>query len=222
LKKKWVLGTLHQGLDKNFSGSWGIVRFAEGVGDERLAVEVVGGVEGFVAGLFPGGDGGVELAGGDLFGGGVDEAELAGGEVVFGSAHGGAEGAAEDGAVFVEVAGAVVGVEDRAGLVVGELLEEDGGFVVFVEDAGGSVSGEPGVEAGEGVGYAGADALSFGWVGLFECGEAFAEAGCVLVGDGEDANAALRAAGFADEMCAAAAVGVGYGTVYDLDEGRHG
>jgi hypothetical protein len=50
--------------------------------------------------------------------------------------------------VFVEVAGAVVGVEDGAGLVVGELFEEDGGFVVFVEDAGGAVSGEPRVETG--------------------------------------------------------------------------
>ena len=45
------------------------------------------------------------------------------------------------------------------------------------------------------------------------------------MGDGEDADAALRAAGFADEVMAAAAVGVGYGVVYDLDEtqtGRHG
>ena len=111
-------------------------------------MEVVGGVEGFVAGCFLRGDGGVELAGGDLFGGGVDEAELAGGEVVLFGAHGWAEGAAEDGAVLVEVAGAVVEVEDGAGLVVGELFEEDGGFVVFVEDAGGEVAGEPGVEAG--------------------------------------------------------------------------
>ena len=39
-------------------------------------------------------------------------------------------------------------VEDGAGLVVGELFEEDGGFVIFVEDAGGAVAGEPGVEAG--------------------------------------------------------------------------
>ncbi len=121
---------------------------AEGVGDEGLAVEVVGGVEGFVAGFFLGGDGGVEFAGGDLFGGGVDEAELAGGEVALFGAHGWAEGAAEDGAVLVEVAGAGGGVEDGAGLVVGELFEEDGGFVVFVEDAGGEVAGEPGVEAG--------------------------------------------------------------------------
>ena len=77
----------------------------------------------------------------------MDEAEFAGGEVVFGGAHGWAEGAAEEGAVFVEVAGAVVEIEDGAGLVVGEFFEEDGGFVVFVEDAGGAVSGEPGVEA---------------------------------------------------------------------------
>ena len=63
-----------------------------------MAVEVVGAVEGFVAGFFLGGDGGVELAGGDLFGGRVDEAELAGGEVVLSGAHGWAEGAAEDGA----------------------------------------------------------------------------------------------------------------------------
>ena len=118
----------------------------------------------------------------------------------------------------------VVGVEDGAGFVVGELFEEDGGFVVFVEDAGGEVAGEPGVEAGEGVGDAGADAWGSCWVGLFEGGEAFAEAGCVFVGDGEDADAALGAAGFADEVLAAALVGVGYGGVYDLDEtatGRH-
>jgi hypothetical protein len=32
---------------------------AEGVGDEGLAVEIVGGVEGFIAGFFFGWDGGV-------------------------------------------------------------------------------------------------------------------------------------------------------------------
>ena len=194
----------------------------EGVGDEGLAVEVVGGVEGRIAGFFLGGDGGVEFAGGDLFGGGVDVAELAGGEVDFAvvacRAHGWAEGAAEDGAVLVEVAGSVVGVEDGAGLVVGELFEEDGGFVVLVEDAGGEVAGEPGVEAGEGLLDAGVDAGGFFGVGLFEGGEAFAETGCVLVGDGEDADAALGAAGMADEVGAATTVGVGYGGVYDLDE----
>jgi len=131
---------------------WGGVRFAEGVGDEGLAVEVMGGVEGFVAGFFLVGDGGVQFAGGDLFGGGVDEAEFAGCEVdlslIAGGAHGWAEGAAEDGAMFVEVAGAVIEVEGGAGLVIGEFFEEDGCFIVLVEDASGQVAREPGVEAG--------------------------------------------------------------------------
>jgi hypothetical protein len=59
--------------------------------------------------------------------------------------------------------------------------------------------------------------LSFGWVCLFKGGEAFAEAGCVLLSDGEDADAALGAAGFADEVVPAATVGVANGCVYDLD-----
>jgi hypothetical protein len=63
--------------------------------------------------------------------------------------------------------------------------------------------------------------LSFGWICLFEWGEAFAETGCVLLGDGEDADAALGAAGFADQVVAAALVGVGDCGIYDLDEGRH-
>ena len=45
-----------------------------------------------------------------------------------------------------------------------------------------------------------------------------AQAGCVFVGDGEDSDAALRAAEVADEVVAASVVGVGYGGVYDLDE----
>ena len=54
---------------------------------------------------------------------------------------------------------------------------------------------------------------------MFECGEAFAETGCVLVGYGEDADAALGAARFADEVRAAATVGIGHGGVNDLDQG---
>ena len=130
-------------------------------------MEAVRGVVCFVAGLLLRGNGGVEFAGGDLFGARVDVAEFAGGEVVLLGSHGWPKGPAEDGAVLVEVAGAVFEVEHGAGLVVGELLEEDGGFVVFVEDAGGEVAGEPGVEAGEGVGYAlrGCGRL---FLGLFE------------------------------------------------------
>ena len=191
---------------------------AEGVGDEGFAVVAGGGVVSGVAGFFLSGDGGVELAGGDLFGGGGNVAELAGGEVAFLSPHRWTKSPAEDGAVLVEVAGAVIEVEDGAGFVVGELFEEDGGFVVFAEDAGGEVAGEPGVEAGEGVGYSCADAGGFGWVLLSESFEAFAEAVGVLVANGEDADAALGASGFADEVMAAALVGVGDGGVYDLDE----
>jgi hypothetical protein len=67
------------------------------------------------------------------------------------------------------------------------------------------------------------DASCFGWVGLFQDAETFAEARCIFMGDGEDTDAALGAAGAADEMRAAAAVGVGYCGIDDLDEGlRHG
>ena len=87
-------------------------------------MEVVGAVEGLVAGFFLGGEGGVEFAGGDLFSGGVDEAELASGEVGFAvlawGAHGRAEGSAEDGAGGVEAAGAGSGVEDGTGFGVAE------------------------------------------------------------------------------------------------------
>jgi hypothetical protein len=53
---------------------------------------------------------------------------------------------------------------------------------------------------------------------LVESGEAFPEARCILMGDGEDAYAALGAAGMADELVAAAPVRVSYCGVYDLDE----
>jgi len=52
---------------------------------------------------------------------------------------------------------------------------------------------------------------------LFKGGEGFAEAEGVLLGDGEDADAALGAAGVADEVMASALVGVGHCGVYDLD-----
>ena len=37
-------------------------------------------------------------------------------------------------------------------------------------------------------------------VGLFDCGEAFAEACGVFMGDGEDADTALGTSGVADQM----------------------
>ena len=98
-------------------------------------MEIVGGVEGLVAGSFERGDRGVEFAGGNLFGGGMDVAELAGGEIGFafvsGRLHGRPECPANDGAVLIEIAGAGGGVEHGAGLVVGELFEEGGGLFVL-------------------------------------------------------------------------------------------
>jgi hypothetical protein len=67
------------------------------------------------------------------------------------------------------------------------------------------------------------DTRGAGGVGLGEGGEAFAEAGGVLLRDGEDSDAALGAAGAADEVLAAAGGGGGEGGGYDLDEvRRHG
>ena len=62
------------------------------------------------------------------------------------------------------------------------------------------------------------DACGFGWIGLLEECKAFAEACGVFVGYGEDADAALGAAGMADEVVASATVRVGDCGVYDLDE----
>ena len=60
--------------------------------------------------------------------------------------------------------------------------------------------------------------MGSGWVCLFESGQAFAKACRVFVGYGKDSNAALKAAGFADEVVTSTPVGVGNGGFYDLDE----
>ena len=113
-------------------------------------------------------------------------------------------------------------VENGAGLVVGELFEEDGGFIAFVKDARGAVAWEPGIEAGQGVRDAFVDARCFGWVCLVEGGQAFAEARCILVGNGEHTDATLGAAGSTDEVGSASMICVGNSGIYDLYKGRHG
>ena len=90
--------------------------------------------------------------------------------------------------------------------------------MVCGEDAGGDVAREAGIETGEGGGDSGVDAGGACGVGLGEGSEAIAEAGCVLLRDGEDSVAALRAAGTADEVRATAKSGGGEGGSYDLDE----
>ena len=176
-------------------------------------------VVGLVTRLFLRRDAGVKFAGGDLFGSCGDVAKLAGREVVFLRTHRWPKRPAEDGAVLVKIAGSGFKIEDRAGFVVGELFEEDGGFVVFAEDSSVQVAGEPGVEASKRVCYPTADAGGFGGVSLGEDFKAFAQAGGVFVGDGEDSDTALGATGFADQMWAATMTGIGKGGVYDLNEG---
>jgi hypothetical protein len=56
-------------------------------------------------------------------------------------------------------------------------------------------------------------------VSLGELGETVAEAVCVLLGDGEDADAALGAAGAADQVGAGTQDRRSQCGVYDLDEG---
>ncbi len=175
------------------------------------------GVEGGIAARFEAHDLGVKLAAGDFFGGCGDVAELAGGKVAFRCAHRRSEGAADDGAMLIEIAGAGGGVEDGAGFVVAEVGEEWGVFVVGCEDSGGEVAGEVWIDAGEECGDAAADAIGAGGIGLGEGGETFVETRGVLLRDGEDAMTALGAAGLAGEVRAAAAGGVGEGGVDDLD-----
>jgi len=84
----------------------------------------------------------VHLAARDFLGGRVYETELADGELAVCIADGRAECSALHGAEGVEVASARVGIEDRAGLVVGEVCE--GFFVVRPgeEQAGYGIAGK--------------------------------------------------------------------------------
>jgi len=124
--------------------------------------------------------------------------------------------------MLVEVAGAVFGIEDGAGFVVGELFEQDCSFVIFVENTGGEIAGEPGVEPGERRNHPGADAGSAGRIGLRQKFKTSTEACCILLRDGEYSNAALRTSGPADEVMAAASGSICQCGGDDLDEVGHG
>ena len=190
----------------------------ESVGDERLAVKVVRCVEGLVGSGFKVRNRGIEFAGDDLFGGGGGVAEFTGGEIAFFRARGRTEGSAEDRAVLVEVTGAGGEIENGTGFVVGELFEEFGGLLILVEGAGRSVAREPRVEACERSGDSCADSFGARGIGLGELLESIAQAGGVLLRNGEDADAALRATRTADQVRAAAESGGGESGVDDLDE----
>lgn len=160
-------------------------------------------------------------AGGDLLVGGAVEAELADAEavVIRGACRKGwAEGAAGERAGGVKIAEAGGGVEDGAGLVVGEVVEGRGAR--GIEEAGAWVAGEVRGEAGDGCAGARAEGGGAGRVGRIQVGESGAEAGRVELGDGKDADAALGASGSAFEVGAGAAGGVSDGGIDDLDELR--
>jgi hypothetical protein len=197
------------------------LRVAKCVGDDGLAVEIVRCIKGFVARGVLCGDGGVELAGGDLFSRSMDIAELACGEVAPGSAHRWAEGSADDGARFVEIAGSGRRIEDWAGFGVANgvfIGEERSFFVVFVKDAGSGVAWEEGSDASERSSYAFADRCSSVRIGVCEGLESVPKTRSVLLGDWEDSVTALGTAWATDEVRAAAQGGRCEGGVYDLDE----
>ncbi len=175
------------------------------------------GEEGFGL-LFGVEDGGVELAAGYFFGRSTVEAELADGEAVAGGDEGWAEGAAEDGTGSVEVAGLGGGVEGGAGLVVGEGVEGFESLWGGGEDSGVWVAGKGRGEAGGGGPGARADGGGASRFSEVKGVETFAQAVGVQGGDGEDAVAALRAAGAAGQPVAGAVDGVGEGAINDLDE----
>ena len=99
-----------------------------------------------------------------------------------------------DGTCGVEVAGSGDGIENGTGFVVGEVVK--GGFVMLFgeEDAGGGVAGEVARETGAGGLSTDADVAG-------EIGRGGVEGGAEVFGvelrDGEDADAALVAAGLA-------------------------
>lgn len=184
-----------KGLDIIFESA-----LPERVGNEGFAAGAVGGVVGVVA--FGDGvrQGGIELAGYDLVGACLGVAELAGGKIAAFSASGRAKGAAEDGPVLIEVAGAGGGIENGTELVVGEVFKGAGGLLVLGEDAGGDVAGETGVKTPERGSYPLAQAEGSAGIGYGKEFEALAEASRVLMGDGEYAMAALGASGPASEV----------------------
>ncbi len=163
-------------------------------------------------------DGPIKLTAVDFREGGAVEAKLANCEAFIWGGKRWAEGAAEDGARGVKIAGLGGGIERGAGLVVGEGVEgfkrcRGGG-----EGPSGGIAGKGGGEAGDGGCGAGADGGGTGGIRVIEGTQALLKAMGVEGGDGEDAVAALRTAGAAGEPGAGAADGIGEGVVDDLHE----
>lgn len=150
---------------------------------------------------------------------GVLEAEFADADAIAG-ADWRTEDAAGHGTGAVKVADASGRVQDRAGLVVGEILEALLRDIVDPEMTAGGVAGEVWGKPCYGLGDALLDALGAGWIRLGHVGQAILQARGIEAADGEDPMTARGAAGVADKMRAAPASGVGQSGVGDLDQLR--
>jgi len=134
------------------------------------------------------------------------------------SFNGRTEDAAGHGTPGVDFAEAGGKIERGTGRVIGEIVEF---FLVFwagAEDAGFTIAGKSCAvlcEPGAGADFDGVRGCG---VRCAECGHAGAEAGRVEGVDAEGAEAALRAAGAADEMRTGAEGGLGERRVDDLEE----
>jgi hypothetical protein len=143
----------------------------------------------------------VHLATRDFLGGCIDKAELADGELAVCIADWRTEGSALHGAEGIKVAGAAVGIEDGAGLVVGEVGK--GFFMMRLgeEQASYGIAGKVLEEACAGCCSTRADSCrNIFW----SHGEAFAQLLCVELRDRENADAALVTARVAGEVIAGA------------------
>lgn len=157
----------------------------------------------------------MDFAGGNLVGSGAVEAKLADAEAAI-DAEGRAEDAAGHGTGGVEVAETGGRIESGTGLVVGKVLELFGAG--FVEETGDGIAGKLRGEMRNGRGGAVADGCGTRWIGGGERGESVAETGGIELRDGKDSDAALVAAGSAEQPGAGAACSVGYCRIDDLDK----
>jgi hypothetical protein len=139
-------------------------------------------------------------------------------------AFAGCDGRPEDAAGLrtrgVEIASTVLGVECGAGLIIAEILKSGNWIATFVdfEGAGGRIAGKVRGEARPGGSRTLLNAGGTVRVFMLEGGESLAEPEGVGRAYGKDSDAALGAAGAAEEMRAAARRGVGEGAVYKSDK----
>ena len=109
------------------------------------------------------------------------------------------------------------GVQRRTVFLVGQGREALLGLLVFVQYAGGQIAGEV-RQAGDGLPRSLTDSGGAFGVTPLELPEPVAQTARVELGDGKRPDAALGAARFADQPCAAQTRGLGHRGVYDLNQ----